>query len=204
MQLICIGSTLLLVVAATGPVHVPRGRQPGSHYLAAHEMDIIRVCVPGADELLCESAECVPITALCDGKQQCLNGGDESYCTACERGYFKCANGRCVHSNEVLVLRCPPPTPCKARTTRAQTCNGRDDCYDGKGSDESRTTCPTMPQHCRRTEIKCPNTNICVPLHYLCNDRNDCGDGADEQTSFCMATACPPQHYRCRKTGRQV
>lgn len=59
-------------------------------------------CAP--HELACDGSRCVPLTARCDGVQQCRDGSDESLCGAFTR--FTCF---CLRSTESGYCRVMPP-----------------------------------------------------------------------------------------------
>ncbi|CAK9302078.1 unnamed protein product [Gordionus sp. m RMFG-2023] len=38
----------------------------------------------------------------------------------------------------------------------------------------------------------CPDSEVCLPLQYLCDDNSDCPDGYDEDSKLCTAAKRPP------------
>ena len=154
-----------------------------------------RSCVPttaprcNATQFSCANGNCISKRFLCDSVDHCGDNSDEAvnYCAfhRCLQSEFTCRNGRCIpmpercdrndncgdNSDEV---GCIYPT-CAAdefqcRNFRcipmANRCNGYIDCRDGNSTDE--IGCP--PITCNGTrDVKCPNTNICIPRRWLCD-----------------------------------
>ena len=140
---------------------------------------------------------------VCDGQTECTDGSDERDCGGQSPG-----RPRPFRSLLGLNATCNPTTQfmCKngACIPKNATCDGRNDCNDTAASDESRETCPTQPIVCRGAQIKCPNTNLCIMPPDLCDNYDDCGDGADEKRDFCMATPCPAMFVRCKTSQRCI
>ncbi|XP_071944169.1 uncharacterized protein [Antedon mediterranea] len=141
------------------------------------------------DELLCNStSECVSLTLVCDGNEDCSDGSDEFNCrpteepivteiskfiteyVSCEENEFKCKNVyECVHSSLV--------------------CDGKEDCSDG--SDEFDCTKSTeLPRQstfpyvttptCKENEFTCLITRDCINLSLVCDGYYDCTYRTDE------------------------
>uniref|UniRef100_A0A3Q4HML6 Uncharacterized protein n=1 Tax=Neolamprologus brichardi TaxID=32507 RepID=A0A3Q4HML6_NEOBR len=49
---------------------------------------------------------------------------------------------------------------------------------------------------------QCQN-NRCIPLRWLCDGDNDCGNDEDESNTTCSARTCPPNQYPCA-SGRCI
>jgi hypothetical protein len=47
---------------------------------------------------------------------------------------------------------------------------------------------------CEDYEFKCHNGK-CVPVEWVCDGMNDCGDGSDEDTSSCHQQATEGKHW---------
>ncbi|CAG9863072.1 unnamed protein product [Phyllotreta striolata] len=88
---------------------------------------------------------------VCDGLPDCHDGGDESNCTECRLGEFKCDVYRCIPKSEV--------------------CDGFARCDD-------RTDELNCRKECNNDEFACDDQ--CLPNSKKCDGLRDCMDNADE------------------------
>ncbi|XP_031780788.1 vitellogenin receptor isoform X1 [Nasonia vitripennis] len=156
----------------------------------------------------CNSGPCIPRNWECDGQVDCNDGSDEhDSCrpTDCAKGMFKCSNGRCVD----VLLYCNGSDDCDDNSDEA-------DCPENKRVEalfcnkdqfkcKNSTLCihdtlrcddhPDCPHHddehgCGRcldeTQFSCRNGK-CVPVEWMCDNMDDCGDNSDEQNAHCEA-----------------
>uniref|UniRef100_A0A3Q3JU09 Uncharacterized protein n=1 Tax=Monopterus albus TaxID=43700 RepID=A0A3Q3JU09_MONAL len=117
----------------------------------------------------------------------------------CQPGEFACKNNRCIQER--------------------WKCDGDNDCLDN--SDEAPELCRELlcthaasnmvlkllpllrelNQHtCPTDRFKCKN-NRCIPLRWLCDGDNDCGNDEDESNT--TSRTCPPNQYSCA-SGRCI
>ncbi|KAI2649718.1 Low-density lipoprotein receptor-related protein 1 [Labeo rohita] len=84
-------------------------------------------------------------------------------------------------------------------------------CADDQILDTDNKTCKANPSYvpppqCQPGEFayrfKCQN-NRCIPLRWLCDGDNDCGNDEDESNSTCSARTCPSNQFAC-SSGRCI
>ncbi|BET02800.1 low-density lipoprotein receptor [Nesidiocoris tenuis] len=177
-------------------------------------------CTP--PQIKCESTyKCIPAWWRCDGQNDCGDGSDEPPdCPkfVCHPGQFQCDNANCTHPSHICngidecgdrsdekdcnnyncmesQFKCPPTAnttgKCIFKTSR---CNGYKDCPGG----EDEANCKEM---CREAErFPCSNGH-CIPVVWVCDGSDDCGDNSDEKQTMCAERTCAPNEHRC-SSGR--
>ncbi|KAJ0183614.1 hypothetical protein K1T71_000037 [Dendrolimus kikuchii] len=119
-------------------------------------------------EATCANGECIPKSAVCDGKRDCSDNSDEDACQRngmCEPNEFECTNHKCI--------------------LKTWLCDSDDDC--GDGSDEKTCSPPIPGQPCLASEFACSAQDQCIPKSFHCDGQSDCLDGSDE-------ISCAPVH----------
>lgn len=141
------------------------------------ELILILIFLPNTFALDCEfycndSGMCVRSSRVCNGRNDCQDGSDESNCQNwnCTSGYTKCQdNLQCIRDGEM--------------------CDGfRTNCKDK--SDENQENC--LQHECQELFIKCRNGWQCVPQKNFCDKTKrgqrqyDCLDKSDETIWGCQ------------------
>ncbi|KAM4706777.1 CD320 antigen [Discoglossus pictus] len=186
-------------------------------------LDILLVSMPGVsgspvtclpNQYKCHDGGCIPALWMCDGDQDCPDGGDEASCpeeVPCAG--FRCTDGRCVTLNwrcdgqiDCVDSSDEDPLICGNITCPASKfscrngqcvstkliCNGHNDCTDHSDEEE----CP--PRQCHPEEFLCGSS--CVSVSVLCNGKEECPGGVDEADEICMAgpkTPCSVEEFSC-------
>ncbi len=113
-------------------------------------------CLCAADEFECDSGQCVPATAVCDGVWSCWSGEDEDGCgLICQSNQVPDCNGTCTFASWLGDNDCDPVLDCEAT-----------------GWDDGDCVCGAHDFECSDGE--------CVPESAVCDGGWDCWDGGDE------------------------
>ncbi|KAJ8703773.1 hypothetical protein PYW07_013067 [Mythimna separata] len=152
----------------------------------------------------CVDGSCVRFSALCDGKNDCPDGGDELGCDknttetlapVSANSFFSQLTNALDRHESVTELRkdqwqCPDGT----RISVSNKCDGRVDCPDR--SDETHALCGE--NECNPNEFRC-TYGACVVGTAPCNDFIDCADQSDELLPSCRNGTDEIQYqFTCR------
>ena len=184
-------------------------RHTGSHCVQAN-------CYCGPHYFSCQSGGCLHWHNVCDGHVQCSDASDEYLCAKNQNtlatsnedkhtigGLF---NDYIFHTLTYSVIQtCPYQfIPCRLGQSlcfpiRALCMYNRDNngylrhCRDGAHLIRcSMLDCPVR--------FKCPGA-YCIPLVNLCDSRNDCPGGEDEDEQSCHSPLSCPGMLRCKGGG---
>ncbi|XP_060136786.1 MAM and LDL-receptor class A domain-containing protein 1 isoform X4 [Zootoca vivipara] len=135
----------------------------------------------GSDRFTCSYIkQCVPLSAKCNGVEDCTDGTDEMACPTeqpttgsprhCKEVEFQCANQSCIPS----LLRCDGVADCRFN--------------------EDEASCPI--KDCFNGSLLCPSTNSCIPVSRRCDGIVDCIDFAPDESS---CSDCPEAY--CKNGG---
>ncbi|XP_077520370.1 MAM and LDL-receptor class A domain-containing protein 1-like [Amblyomma americanum] len=118
----------------------------------------------GEKEFECSgSRQCIPLSKVCDFKEDCSNGADESTCATAV-----------------------PATSASAWPTMRSFTPGAE---ITSTAELPLAPVPTSPLSlCGEKEFECSGSRQCIPLSKVCDFKEDCSNGADEST---CATAEP-------------
>ncbi|CAD6239024.1 GSCOCT00008609001.2-RA-CDS [Cotesia congregata] len=140
------------------------------------------------NQFRCANEQCITGEFLCDGKQDCMDGSDETRheCLKteiiCPQYAFRCDYGACIDGDAL--------------------CNGVDDCVDK--SDEKSSRCRgsitnasvVNSGNCGVNQFKC-NSGQCIDDIVVCDGSPDCSDRSDETSATCSSHQCPKFTFQC-------
>ncbi|XP_053323010.1 MAM and LDL-receptor class A domain-containing protein 1 isoform X2 [Spea bombifrons] len=139
-------------------------------------------CLPNVFTCVYEK-ECVPLSAKCNGIEDCMDGSDEINCptlvpstetsTKCMETEIQCGDKTCIPS--------------------AMWCDGVPDCLLGEDEDK----CSTMA--CLEGALLCVSTNTCIPVEQRCDGTADCSPFSIDESS---CSVCPEGY--CKNGGKCV
>jgi len=114
------------------------------------------------------SDDCISKDLHCDGKDDCGDNSDETFCaSSCSgEGWFQCKNGHCISVHWL--------------------CDGEDDCMDWSDEESCKTSASKTPLNytCHGDDFQCGD-GLCLPQSWKCDGQTDCRDGDDEDDINC-------------------
>ncbi|KAH8306107.1 hypothetical protein KR018_001663 [Drosophila ironensis] len=146
----------------------------------------------------CTYGACVIGTAACNSLPECADGSDETLRRCADEDVLALDDRKLQGNCRENEIKCPSGICIDKRNT---LCNGKDDCGDGTGFDESVALCGHM--ECPGYSFQC-GTGGCISGSEICNGKNDCFDGSDEAPKLCNTTETRPRPATNGPTGATV
>ena len=142
-------------------------------------------------QFTCDNMECIPLSWYCNTFIDCSDGSDEVNCTSynLHRTIMHSSN-----NNMSQLIQCGDDNPDFIYASSMCVLT-----YDHYGAMEGCTNGWHL-QNCSESQcigyFKC-NNSYCIPISYICDNKNDCPDREDEIA--CEMFVCPGL-YRCKAT----
>ncbi|KRT84256.1 lipoprotein receptor, partial [Oryctes borbonicus] len=97
-----------------------------------------------------------------------------------------------------LGLPCVTDLQCRAADPSSKCIDGVCDCI---WKTNSTRACSARNTGCMAGTFQCRSTGTCISWFFVCDSRNDCSDGSDEE---CTRTKCPHEAFRCKSNGQCI
>ncbi|KAL1506781.1 hypothetical protein ABEB36_006082 [Hypothenemus hampei] len=141
-----------------------------------------RQCKKSSQLFQCSrSSECIDIDKQCDGREDCLDGSDETLTlcrfVTCPSYLFRCDYGACIGAD--------------------LKCDGQKDCADNSDENICESIVPRIDTNCRSDQFEC-NNGQCINIDGRCNGTVECQDETDETEELCLNTECPGYTHKCK------
>ncbi|XP_044733753.1 uncharacterized protein LOC123296356 [Chrysoperla carnea] len=106
---------------------------------------------------------------------------------------------RVEHSSNAVSLGLPCVTDqqCQASDPNSECRNSICDCLILNGTDR----CSAKNRGCHEGTFQCRASGMCISWFFVCDGRQDCSDGSDEE---CDENRCPAESFRCKSSGKCI
>ncbi|KAJ8925441.1 hypothetical protein NQ315_009274 [Exocentrus adspersus] len=111
----------------------------------------------------CSNGKCIDKKLVCDKSNDCGDNSDELMCDLATTGGCRLNEFACSSNSSICVLN-------------SAKCNGTSECPHH----EDEKDC----SDCNVDEFSCDNKK-CIPVQWICDGVNDCGDNTDEKRELC-------------------
>uniref|UniRef100_A0A3P9MI85 Uncharacterized protein n=1 Tax=Oryzias latipes TaxID=8090 RepID=A0A3P9MI85_ORYLA len=173
--------------------------------LTSHVSSLLAAKQCLASDFCCKNGQCVSAFFVCDGDEDCDDGGDEVSCppiTCSSASFHDCLDGsdewpQSCHAEAPVTLASHQCHSMEFRCGSGECiqgswkCDGDADCLDG--SDEAGCTRST----CHPDEFECGD-GTCIHGSRQCNQQNDCRDMTDESSCVNVTHCEGPDKFKCR------